>query len=187
MNLAIDNKNTELQAFEPVETSDAGLGDHNTGGRDISAIAIALLLLDVKLDNIEDGFTARGEKRELQNRVKACNDNVVANLRSESLLNTAGPILILIFSSFIATQGFGQAKAYISDQAAASLASAASQIGMPLITGTDQALYMTEKERHDREKQMTEQELQTTHAQAQSARDSFNQDLKRAVETVLNS
>jgi len=187
MATAVDNMPVERQTFEPTQMLDENLETRNRVARDISAIALALLLLEVKLDNIEDGFIARGEKRILQNRVKECNANVVSNLRSESLLNTFGPLLVFVVTTLIATQGLQQAKDLISPEAAASLSSASAQIIMPLITGADQLFYQTDKEKNDREKQMTEQDLQTTHAQAQSARESFNQDLKRAVEAIINS
>lgn len=171
---------TELLENEKIES-------RNQVARDISPIALALLLLEVKLDNVEDGFIARAEKRELQNRVKECNANVVSNLRWESGLNTVAPLAVFILSGGVASQWGPFKIAGLDPASAASLASSASQIAMPFVTGADQLFFMTDKEKNDREKQMTEQDLQTTHAQAQSARESFNQDLKRSMEAILNS
>lgn len=174
MTAVTNNQNTDSLTFEPIEAAAQEKDNLAPVARDISSIALAMLLIEVKFDSIEDDYTRRSEKRELQERVKHCNASVVSNLTKEGWTNTAGPIVVLIASMY-----FGSIDP--------NFVSATSQIGMPLVTGWDQLNYAVTKEKDDREKQATEALLQGRVAAAEQASQGFKQTLDQSKSAILNS
>jgi len=179
MTAVMSNPNNDSLTFEPIEPQIIDPSTEHEDSlapvaRDISAIALAMLLIEVKLDSIEDDYTRRSEKRELQERVKECNASVVSNLGKEGWTNTIGPIAIFIISLGVGSMD-------------PNFVSAASQIGMPLVTGWDQLNYAVTKEKDDREKQTTEALLQGRVAAAEQASQGFKQTLDQSKSAILNS
>lgn len=149
-----------------------------------SHLGIALIILELKKDNLTDEQIMKRLEDELKERIKAQSKTSVSTLKSEGWLNACAPAAVAILGAAVipgvATKFFA-----LSPQSAAIMGQTFAQLGQPIIQGLDQLLYAPYKQEADNGLQIDQSEQQSVYQPAAQAREDASRTASQTASSIV--